>query len=93
MFIWSIVNLLYRVSSRASESEKEPGSSNHMNGKPNKPSKRKNVQIVMRLTQLHTSTIEKKISGSLNERYVTHVHVTRGKDPLFRRYFFIFLLD
>lgn len=67
MFIWGIVNLLYHVSSRASESEEEPGSSTSMNGKPSKPSKRKNAQIGMRASQLLTNSIEKKISGSLNE--------------------------
>jgi len=90
MFIWGIVNLLYHVSSRASEAEKEPGSSNNMNGKPNKASKRKNVQVGMRASQLHTSSIEKKISGSLNEQHVTHMPVNRGRDPLHRRYFFNF---
>lgn len=91
MVIWGIVNLLYHVSSRASDSEKEPGSSNNVNGKPNKPSKRKNVQIGMRASQLRTNSIEKKISGSLNERHATHVHINRGRDPLHKRYF-LFLL-
>lgn len=90
MFIWGIVNLLYHVSRRASEPEKEPGSSNHMNGKPNKPSKRKNVQTGMRASQLHNNSIEKKISGrSLNERHVTHAHVTEG-EILYIKVFFIF---
>lgn len=71
MFIWGIVNLLYHVSSRASESEKEPGSSNNMNGKPNKPSKHKILQIGMRASQLHSNSTEKKISGSLKEQNVT----------------------
>lgn len=78
-------NLLYHVSSSASEPEKEPGSSNNMNGKPNKPSKCKNVRIGMGASQLHTNGIKKKISGSLNERHITHVHVNRGRDPLHRR--------
>lgn len=71
IFIWAIVNLLYHVRSRASVSEKEPGHSNNVNGKPEKPLKHKNVQMRTRSSQIHTNSIEKKILGSLNEQHVT----------------------
>lgn len=82
MFILSIVNLLYHVSSRASEPEKEPGNSNHMNGKPNKLSKHKNVQIGIRTSQLRTESFAKKISGCKNEQHRTLCIDTRIKGIL-----------
>lgn len=45
MFIWATVNLLYHVRSKAFVSEKEPGHSNNVNGKPEEPVKHKNVQM------------------------------------------------
>lgn len=73
MFIWAIVNLLYHVRSKASVSEKEPGHSNNVNGKPEKPLKHKNYKCTNQDESItHTYQLYwENILDSLNEQHVT----------------------